>query len=507
VAKRHVSGSRDSGKWRREEDVMMNERSSTRTARLWIGGAEQEPAGGRYFEDRRPEDDSVYAMVAEGGAADMDRAVRAAHEAFQSYGRTTASEREAWLMRAALLFEERRDRFLEVLVEETGVPIRLCRFMHRLSTEMMRAAAGMPRWMQGKTLPTDVPGRMSLSLRAPLGVIAAIIPFNVPLIKGVRLSANALALGNTVVMLPSEEAPLVATMLAELYRDAGLPAGAFNVVTGFGHQIGDSLTTHPLVRMVTFTGSSRVGKHIHKLCAEHGKRVTLELGGKSPLVVLADADLDKAVAAAAHGTFTFQGQACIASSRIYVERPVFEQFVERYAATAQKLSMGDLKDPGTMIGPIISPRQRERVKRHLDDAIAKGARVATGGQWRGNRCEPTILTAVTPEMAVCAEETFGPVASVYPIDSAEEGLRRANDSVYGLSAAIFTSNLNSAMQFVHGVKSGMVHVNASSLHDEPHVPFGGVGESGQGREGSDADIEAMTEWKWVTIQLEGGTHA
>jgi len=479
----------------------MNDRTRQARIRLSIDGKEVEPENGKYFEDRRPEDDSVYAMVAEASAQDVDRAVRAAHQAFQSYGRTTASEREAWLSRAATLIEERRDRFLDVLVNEVGVPIRACRFMHRLSLEMMRAAAGMPRWVQGKTLPTDMPGRMSFSLRAPLGVIAAIIPFNVPLIKGVRLSANALALGNTVVMLPSEEAPMTAALLAEVYRDAGLPAGAFNVVTGFGHAIGDSLTTHPLVRMVTFTGSSRVGRHIQRLCAEHGKRVTLELGGKSPLVVLADADLDKAVAAAVHGTFTFQGQACLASSRIYVERPVFDRFLERFAKVAIALKLGDLTDPDTAIGPIISPRQRERVKRHIEEARAKGARVVAGGNWRGNRCEPTILTGVTPDMAVCAEETFGPVTSVYSIASAEEGLERANDSVYGLSAAVFTSDLAKAMRFVHGVKSGMVHVNASSLHDEPHVPFGGVGDSGQGREGSEADIEAMTEWKWATIQL------
>jgi acyl-CoA reductase-like NAD-dependent aldehyde dehydrogenase len=485
----------------------MNERSAVRTVRLWIGGAEQEPAAGRYFEDRRPEDDALYALVAEADARDVDRAVRAAHAAFATYRGSTASEREAWLARAAGLLEERRDRFLEVLVDETGVPIRICRFMHRLSVEMMRAAAGMPRWVSGKTLPADVPGRISLSLREPLGVVAAIIPFNVPLIKGVRLSANALAVGNCVVMLPSEEAPITATLLAELYRDAGLPAGAFNVVTGFGHAIGDSLTTHPLVDMVTFTGSTRVGKHIRRLCAEHGKRVTLELGGKSPLVVLADADLDRAVAAAVHGSFTFQGQACMASSRIYVERPLFERFVDRFAAAARGLALGDLRDPGTAIGPIISTRQRERVRRHLDDATSKGARVVAGGSWRGNRCEPTILTGVTPEMTVCAEETFGPVTAVYPIDSAEEGLRRANESAYGLSAAIFTADVDAALRFVHGVRSGMVHVNASSLHDEPHVPFGGVGESGAGREGSEADIEAMTEWKWATIQLAGAGHA
>ncbi|MEM8936999.1 MAG: aldehyde dehydrogenase family protein, partial [Pseudomonadota bacterium] len=275
----------------------------------------------------------------------------------------------------------------------------------------------------------------------------------------------------------------------------------FNVVSGFGYEIGDSLTTHSLVKVVTFTGSTRVGSHIGALCGKHKKRVILELGGKSPLVVMADADLEKAIAGAVQGIFTYQGQVCMGSSRIYVERDIYDAFLEKFTAAAKALGMGDLRDERTTLGPIISERQRNRVRNHIEDAVSNGATLVTGGEWTGNRCSPTILTHVTPEMAVFEEETFGPVASVYPIDSFDDALELSNNSKYGLSSAIYTSNLEDAMRYVQGVKSGMVHVNAPTLHDEPHVPFGGVGESGFGREGTEEDINTMTEWKWVTIQL------
>ncbi|MGH6638226.1 MAG: aldehyde dehydrogenase family protein [Polaromonas sp.] len=478
----------------------MTHRYSMEPVDLWIGGERVKPSTGQYFDDRNPEDDSVYASVALAGPEDVNRAVAAAQAAFGSYSKTTASQREAWLAKAAQLLDERKERFVEVLIDECGVPLRVANFMHGLSLEMMHAASGMPRWIRGHTLASDVPGRFSFSTRSPLGVVAAIIPFNVPLIKGVRLSANALAVGNTVVMLPSEEAPLIAHMLADVYADAGLPPGAFNVVSGMGYDIGDTLTGHRDVKMVTFTGSSRVGRHIQQICARDNKRVTLELGGKSPLIVLADADIERAVAAATHGTFTFQGQACMASTRIYVDRKVIDEFTDRFVAAARGLQLGDLRAPTTAIGPLISKRQRDRVTAHVEDARAKGAAVLTGGNWRGNRFEPTILSGVQEGMTVCREETFGPVTSIYPITSAEEGLQLANDSVYGLSAALFTRDVTTAMKYAESIQSGMLHINASSLHDEPHVPFGGVGESGFGREGSDADIEAMTEWKWVTVQ-------
>jgi acyl-CoA reductase-like NAD-dependent aldehyde dehydrogenase len=468
---------------------------------LWIGGARVAPSSGRYFMDRNPDNGQIYAEVAEGSAADVDRAVETAHAAFATYSKTLAAEREAWLSRSAALIEQRRGEFVDILIDEVGSPFGKAQFEVQYAINCLRAAAGVARRITGQTMPSDVPGRFSMSVREPLGVIAAITPFNVPLLKNVKLSSTPLATGNTVVMLTSEEAPVVASKLAEVYQEAGIPAGAFNIVTGFGDQIGDALTTHPLVKVVMFTGSSRVGRHIAGLCGPLMRRVVLELGGKSPLVVLADADLDAAVQGAAFGQFFFQGQACMASSRIYVEKSIEAEFCRRFKAMAEALGMGDLRDPNTWVGPIISERQRQRVRTHIEDAKAKGATVLTGGNWIGNRCAPTILTGVAEDMMVCREETFGPVTSVYPVADLEEAIARSNDTRYGLSAAIYTRDIGKAMIFMQRVRSGMVHINAPTLHDEPHVPFGGVGDSGMGREGTDIDIDTLTEWKWVTVQL------
>lgn len=467
---------------------------------LWIGGESVPPSSGEYFDDHNPIDDSIYARAARASTDDMDRAIKAAHDAFGDYRRTVAKEREGWLACAAQLLEEQANEFADILIDEVGSPIGKARFEIAQSVSILRAAAGSARMVTGKTMPSDTPGRFSMSVRAPLGVVAAITPFNVPLSKGVRLTSSPLALGNTVVQLPSEEAPVMALRLAKLYADAGIPAGAFNVVSGIGHEIGDSLTGHPLVRVVTFTGSCPVGKHIQEICARHSKKLTLELGGKSPLVIMQDADLDKAVAGAVQSIFAYQGQICMAASRILVERPILDEFKKQFSAAAQSLGCGDLRDVSTVIGPIINQRQRDRIKYHIDDASAKGANVITGGEWEGNRCQPTVLTDVNPEMAVYAEETFGPVASLYGIDSLDEAIDKANESVFGLSAAIYTSNLTAAMKFADEVRSGMVHINAPTVYAEPHVPFGGVGESGFGREGTEVDIDLMTEWKWITIQ-------
>jgi vanillin dehydrogenase len=333
----------------------------------WIGGQEVPPAKGTFFDDHNPLDDSVYATAAQATYEDVDSAVQHAHSAFATYGQSLAKEREKVLAQAAALLEKQSADFVDILVDEIGSPIRKAHFEVSLSVGLLRAAAGMARQAGGKVMPSDVPGRLSFSLRSPLGVVASITPFNVPLIKGVRLSANPLALGNTVVLLPSEEAPALALRLARLYSEAGLPAGAFNVITGLGAEVGDLLTAHELVKFVSFTGSTRVGRHIAGLCGQHMKRVTLELGGKSPLVVMRDADIAKAAAAAAHGIFTFQGQVCMGSSRIFVERPVLESFSDRFIQIARGLGMGDLRSPETVIGPIISSRQREPVRAHIED--------------------------------------------------------------------------------------------------------------------------------------------
>ena len=396
--------------------------------------------------------------------------------------------------------EERESECLDCLIYEIGSTIAKARFEFGKGLAMIRAAAGMCRNVRGETIPSDVPGKFSMTIREPLGVVAIITPFNVPLIKTSRLVANALAVGNVVVHLPSEMAPHTSVLMAEIFSDAGFPPGAFNVVTGNGAEIGDDLTGNEDVDFVSFTGSSVVGQHIAETCARNKTPCTLELGGKSPTVVLADAELDRIMPLAARSIFMFGGQLCIGSIRFYVERPIFDDFVKRFAMIASKVGMGDLRDPNTIISPIISERQRNRVKDHISDAVAKGATVVAGGEFEGNRCQPTLLTGVEEGMTVCRTETFGPVTSIYPIDSYEDGLEKANDTEFGLSSAIFTNDINKTLHFARNIGAGMCHINGPTVHDEAHVPFGGKGESGMGREGTDADLAAMTELKWVTVQ-------
>ncbi|MGB1146737.1 MAG: aldehyde dehydrogenase family protein [Alphaproteobacteria bacterium] len=467
----------------------------------FINGAWVDAEGGQTFEDLNPLDDSLYATVARGSGADMRAAITAARAAFPAYKETTPTERERWLLRVAEIMEERKQDLLDCLIDEIGSPFQKAMFEYTKSLTMVRAAAGMCRNVRGETIPSDRPGTFSMSIRAPLGVVGVITPFNVPLIKTTRLVANALAVGNTVVHLPSEMAPHLSALFAEIVDAAGFPAGTYNIVQGLGAEVGDELTSSEDIDFLTFTGSSVVGQHINEICAKNKTPVTLELGGKSPTVVLADADLDKVMPLAARSVFMMAGQACIASSRFYVERPIYDEFVKRFTMIAGKIGMGDLRDPQTVIAPAISPRQRDRIKSHLEDAVAKGATIAAGGEWEGNRCQPTLLTGVTEDMTVCRTETFGPVTSIYPIDSYEEGLAKANDTEYGLSAAIFTNDLNKAMHFAQNSGAGMCHINGPTIHDEAHIPFGGNGESGVGREGTDADMEAMTELKWITVQL------
>jgi len=430
----------------------------------------------------------------------MRKAIAAARAAFPAFKATTPTERERMLLRAAELLEERQDQIVNCLIDEIGSPIGKAKFELGKGLAMLRAAAGMCRNMRGETIPSDTPGMMSMSIREPLGVVAIITPFNVPLIKNTRLVANALACGNTVVHLPSEMAPHLTVLMAQIFHDAGVPAGAYNVVTGNGAEIGDDLTSSTDVDFVTFTGSSVIGQHVHEICAKNKTPNTLELGGKSPTIVLADANLDKVMPLAARSIFMFGGQLCIGSSRFYVERAIYDEFVKRFTMIAGKMGMGDLRDPNTIMAPIISERQRNRVKDHIEDAKAKGATVLCGGEFEGNRCRPTILAEVREDMTVCRTETFGPVTSIYVVESYEEALEKANDTVFGLSSAIYTTNLEKAIHYATNSGAGMVHINGSTVYDEAHVPFGGNGESGVGREGTDADLEAMTKVTWVTIQ-------
>ena len=478
----------------------MVDRTNNKSLKHFIAGQWIDAACGATFEVLNPLDDSLYAYAAKGTGDDIINAVAAAKAAFSSYKETTPTERERWLLRVAEIMEERQKDLVDCLIDEIGSPVQKAMFEFTKGLTMVRAAAGLCRNVRGETIPSDRASTFSMSIREPLGVVAVITPFNVPLIKTTRLVANALAVGNTVVHLPSEMAPHLSLIFAEIVAEAGIPDGVYNVVTGMGAEIGDDLTSHKDIDFVTFTGSTLVGQHINEICAKNKTPNTLELGGKSPTIILADADLDKVMPLAARSVFMFAGQACIASSRFYVERPLYEEFVKRFSKIIGKLVMGDLRDPNTVIAPIISLRQRERIKSHIDDARAKGANVI-GGEWEGNRCQPTLLTEVSEDMSVCRTETFGPVTAIYSIENYDEGLEKANDTEYGLSSAIFTKDIDKAFHFARNSNAGMCHINGPTIHDEAHVPFGGNGESGVGREGTDSDMEAMTELKWVTVQL------
>ena len=479
----------------------MNNKKEIRTLQNFIGGKWINAETNATFDDLNPLDDSLYIRAAKSSANDIHKAVAAAKATFPIYRNTLPKDRERWLLRIAEIMEARKADLVDCLIDEIGSPVQKALFEYDKGLTMVRAAAGLCRYMRGETIPSDAPGKFSMTIREPLGVVAIITPFNVPLIKNTRIVSNALAVGNTIVQLPSEMAPHLTVLFAEIVNEAGFMPGAYNVVTGNGHEIGDYLTGHKDVSFVSFTGSSVVGQHINEVCAKNKTPNTLELGGKNPTVILADVDLAQVVPLAARSIFMYAGQACIGSSRFYVERPIYNEFVKRFSMVASKLGMGDLRDPNTVIAPIISERQRARVKDHISDAVAKGATVAFGGGWVGNRCQPTLLTDVKEDMTVCKTETFGPITSIYPIDSYEEGLAKANDTEYGLSSAIFTKDIDRAFHFARNIGAGMCHINGMTIHDEAHVPFGGNGESGVGREGTDADMEAMTELKWVTVQL------
>lgn len=468
---------------------------------LWIGGEHVPPSSGSYFDDLNPDDNTVYSRVASGTAEDMNKALETAHAAFKSNQHWLAADRERWLSKAAELVERDRQDYIDILIDEVGSPRFKAEFEVNYCISGLRAAAGVPRTLKGEVIPSDMPATFSMAVREPVGVVAGISPFNVPLLKVTKQGAMPIATGNATVHLPSEFASRVALRFAQTLHEAGVPAGLFNVVTGNPFEIGDVLTTHPLVKSITFCGSPRIGKHVAELAAKNLKPVTLELGGKSPLIVLADADIDEAVQAAHLSIFFFQGQACMGASRIFLHRAIADEFTEKFKAAARNSKMADLRDIQTSIGPIISERQRERVRRHIEDARDQGAEILTGGDWIGNRCQPTILRGVTEGMEVFRNETFGPVTSLYIFDDIEDAMAQANDTEYGLSFAIFTRDIDTAFRLARQAESGMVHINRATIQDEPHVPFGGQGLSGFGREGTTADLDVLTQWKWITIRM------
>lgn len=475
--------------------------AAVKTYPLYINGKWRLGSTGEVDQDTNPATGECFALVAQATSSDVEEAIAGAYAAREAWAEILVGDREALLLKAADIIAARADELRDLLVQETGSTLLKAPWEVGYAVACLRSAAACTRQAHGQTFPSCAPGQMGMTVRQPLGVIAGIAPFNSPLLLSMKKIAFALAAGNTFILKPSELAPLTGLKIAEIFAEAGLPAGVFQVLPGSASIVGERLVSDPRVRMVTFTGSNKVGRIIAAEAGKHMKKVCLEMGGKSPLVVLADADLDYAVDAAAFGVFYHQGQVCMANSRIIVEDGLYEAFCERFAAKARGIKVGDPRDPQTVIGPLIRPEQCVFIRGQIDDALSKGARLLAGGKYEGPYFQATVLADVKPEMVIYDEESFGPVTSIYRASDFEHAVQLANDTQYGLSAAIVTNDLQKAMRFSKMSTAGMVHINDTTISDEPHIAFGGNQNSGFGREGGMASMDEMSEIKWVTMQL------
>lgn len=470
---------------------------------LLIGGDSVPALDGRTTDDLNPFTGEVYAVVAAAGPADVTRAVDAAERAFAGWAATSPSVKRGILLRAADALEARTAEVVALMAAEVGGVGGWAGFNVMLAANILREAAAAVTQPVGEVLTTEVPGQLSLAVREPLGVVAAFAPWNAPVILGTRAVAAPIAAGNTVVLKPSEDAPIAAGLLiADVLREAGLPAGVLNVVTNAPEDaaaVAEALITDSRVRAVNFTGSTEVGRIVGTLAAQHLKPAVLELGGKNSLLVLDDADLDHAVNAATFGAFHNAGQICMSTDRILVHRAVAEEFTAKLAAKVDALPHGDPADPGTVIGPVITPRAAARVAALVEDAVANGATVRAGGNGGA-----TVLDGVTPQMRVFQEEIFGPAVVVVTVADDDEAVAIANDTEHGLTAGILTEDSRRGLGLAQRIRTGIVHVGNQTVDDEPQAPFGGVKSSGYGRFGGRWGIEAFSATRWVTIASEHG---
>jgi acyl-CoA reductase-like NAD-dependent aldehyde dehydrogenase len=431
-------------------------------------------------------------------------AVEAAERGFPGWSSMAPVARGGLLQRASELLMERQLEIAALVTEETRGTFGWGMFNVQLGAGMMAYSASQTDVQaEEHEIPSHIQGKRAKAVRQPVGVVVGIAPWNAPVILGVRAVAAPLAYGNTVVLKASEQCPRTHAAIVQALEDAGLPEGAINLVTNDpkdAAEVVEELIAHPAVQRISFTGSTRVGRIVAETAARHLKRVLLELGGKTPLVVLADADLERAVAAANFGSFMHQGQICMSTERIVIDRSVAEEFAHKLRERANSLKMGDPREQDTQIGPLVNEEALERVTEHFEDAVAKGAKVITGGKAQGLYFQPTVLTDVTPEMRVYSEESFGPIVSIVPVEGVDEAVRVANDTEYGLSSAVFSRDVDTAMAVARQLQTGMCHINDATVNDEPQMPFGGVKHSGWGRFGGKAALEEFTELRWITIQ-------
>ncbi len=471
---------------------------------LYIDGKWREASSGRTFDVFNPATGEVIGQAADGDSADARSAIEAASRSFDTWSRATAYERSAVLATAHRLMLERHEELARLMTTEQGKPLRMARTEVTYAADFLLWFAEEAKRVYGETIPSSRADQRFIVLKQPVGVAAAITPWNYPVSMITRKVAPALAAGCTIVLKPAEQTPLCAVEVFRVFEDAGVPAGVANLVTAADPvPIGEEFVTHPLVRKITFTGSTEVGRQIASRAAFAMKRVSLELGGHAPFLVLSDADPVHAAKGAAAVKFLNTGQACICPNRVFVHRAIAEPFIGTFAERVQKLRPGNGLEDGVTVGPLIDEAAVAKMEAHVGDAVARGAALATGGhrlEGPGHFWEPTLLTEVTPDMRIYREETFGPVAAVTVFDDDDEAVAMANDTTYGLASYVYTRDIGKAVRTAEALQFGMVGINDINPTSAA-VPFGGVKDSGLGREGARQGIEEYLDTKVCGIAL------
>ncbi|OJF96263.1 dehydrogenase [Pararhizobium antarcticum] len=471
-------------------------------AKLMINDEAMDASDASTFERLDPLTGDLATTAPAGSVADMSKAANAAAAAFPSWSETGPGERRMLLNAAADILTARTAEFVAAMTSETGATAQWAAINCSLGADILREAAAMTTQVSGEIIPSGTSGNLSMAVRQPAGVCVGIAPWNAPIILGTRAIAMPLACGNTVILKASELCPKTHCLIGDVMRDAGFPRGVVNVVTNAPKDaaaVVEALIAHPAVRRINFTGSTRVGRIIAESSARQLKRCLLELGGKAPFIVLADADLDEAVAAAAFGAFMNQGQICMSTERIILMDRIADEFVDKFQAKAATLLAGNPQDGKTPLGTLINAESVRRVTSLIDDARQKGAVVLCGGPSNGTLMDATVVDHVTPAMRIYREESFGPVAAIIRVGSIDEAITVANDTEYGLSSAVFSRDINAALAVAKRLESGICHINAATVSDEPQMPFGGVKSSGYGRFGGSAAIDEFTDLRWITL--------
>ncbi|EFF92299.1 benzaldehyde dehydrogenase [Streptomyces sp. e14] len=473
----------------------------TDLAQQYIDGEWRPGSGSWDIIDFNPYDGEKLASITIATVDEVDQAYRSAERAQKQWAATNPYTRRAVFEKALRLVEEREREITEVIIAELGGTHLKAAFELHLVKEFLREAVHLALAPEGKILPSPTDGKENRVYRVPVGVVGVISPFNFPFLLSVKSVAPALALGNGVVLKPHQNTPIAGgSLVARIFEDAGLPGGLLNVVITDIAEIGDAFIEHPVPKVISFTGSDTVGRHVATVCASHFKRSVLELGGNSAIVVLDDADLDYAVDAAVFSRYVHQGQVCMAANRVLVDRSVAAEFTEKFVAKVASLKAGDPRDPQTVIGPVINSAQANAISGAVEQAISEGATALLRGAVTDNLVEPSVLTDVPADSALLQQEIFGPVAFLVPFDGEEEAVRIVNDSPYGLSGAVHTADIERGVAFAKRIDTGMFHVNDGTVHDEPLVPFGGEKHSGIGRLNGETTVDAFTTIKWISVQ-------